>query len=81
MRSVVKLKVWVFLVGSLTAGLLGASELFSGRSEQIHPKNTYALKIPFYLTDVPPGHLQAEYQANIKMTFNIDSQAINFLIY
>jgi hypothetical protein len=43
-------------VGSLTASLLGASELFSGSFEQIHSINTNVLKIPSYLTDVPPGH-------------------------
>jgi hypothetical protein len=52
----VKRKAVVFLVGSLTASLLGASELFSGSSEQIHAINANVLKVPSYLTDVPPGH-------------------------
>jgi hypothetical protein len=52
----VKLKLLVFLVGSLTVSLLGAPELISGSSEQTHYRITNGLKVPSFLTDVPPGH-------------------------
>jgi hypothetical protein len=52
----VKLKLLVFLVASLKVSLLGAPELFSGSSEQTHHSNANGLKVPSYLTDVPPEH-------------------------
>jgi hypothetical protein len=53
----VKPKVRVFFMAFLTASLFGASELFSGSSEQIHATNANGLKVPSYLTDVPSGHI------------------------
>jgi hypothetical protein len=52
----VKHKLPVLLVASLIASLLGTPEIVSGSSEQAHFKNTNGLKVPSYLTDVPPGH-------------------------
>jgi hypothetical protein len=52
----VKLKLLVFLAASLIVSLLGATELISGSSEQTHHSNANGLKVPSYLTDVPPGH-------------------------
>ena len=51
-----KHRLLVFLVASLVVSLLGAPELISGSSEQIHRSNTNVLKVPSYLTDVPPEH-------------------------
>jgi hypothetical protein len=52
----VKPKLAFFLVVSLIASLLGSSELISGDSEQAHFRNTKGLRVPSYLTDVPPEH-------------------------
>jgi hypothetical protein len=52
----VKLKLLVFLVAFLLVSMLGSPELISGSSEQPYHSNTNALKVPSYLTDIPPGH-------------------------
>jgi hypothetical protein len=52
----VKPKLLVFLVGFLIVSLLGSPELISGNSEQTQFRNTNGLKVPSYLTDVPPEH-------------------------
>ena len=51
-----KLKVLVLLAGFFIESLLGSSELISGSSEQAPYGNTNGLKVPSYLTDVPPEH-------------------------
>ena len=40
----------------MIVSLLGAPELISGSSEQTHHSNANGLKVPSYLTDVPPEH-------------------------
>jgi hypothetical protein len=52
----VKPKLLAILVGFLIASLLGASELISGGSEQTHFRNTKGLRVPSYLTNIPPEH-------------------------
>ncbi len=65
-----KLKLLVFLVAFLIVSLLGFPELISGSSEQTHYRNTNGLKVPSYLTDVPP-----EYFAGVSIPSNSLAEA------